>query len=241
MVATTALRRALGLSPNDFFTLWTLRQIFDAQGMNEAALPMIERIAGLYPINKFQSNEQRNAGPIIEAYRRKLGSAPATKWQNLGELDQIVSSMMDTGRVESAAEVLERANPPERAPWDVVDRIATLRFRLGDAAGARSVWQKATVVPSPALRDARVAATYLAEADFARAEQSYAQAISQDAGLFEAHYGLAVLKRDAGDAAASLRHAELAVKTAPDGASRAAAEIIARSVRRFAKPHEDLN
>ena len=62
--------------------------------------------------------------------------------------------------------LLERANPPERASWEVIDRIATLRLHLGEPGLARTLWQKATTVPQPAIRDARIGTTYLVEGDF---------------------------------------------------------------------------
>ena len=238
--ATAAFRHALELAPSDFLTLFLLRQSFESRAMYEAALPLAERIAQSISINQLQAKERAQAGPIAEQYRLKLGPAPSATWQNLGELDQLVSSMLASGRVQGAADLLERANPPERASWDALDRIATLRLHLGEAARARELWQSAKNVPRPALRDARVAAAYLAEADYDRARKSYEAAIALEPKLFEARYGLAVLEADAGDAVACYKEARAAVSSAPDAASKHAASGIANRVSRFVSNKEDV-
>ena len=48
----------------------------------------------------------------------------------------------------------------------VLDRMATLRLHLGEPEQARDLWRRASAVPNPAVRDARIAATFLAEEQF---------------------------------------------------------------------------
>ncbi|MGC8641156.1 MAG: tetratricopeptide repeat protein, partial [Isosphaeraceae bacterium] len=148
--ATYMLRRAADLAPQDFSTLFALQQSFRAREMDEAALPIINRLSDLYPINPYQREIIEKAKQVRSQFLEKLGPAPATSWKNLGELDQIVSDQLSRGRAGSAAEVLERAYPADRAPWDVVDRMATLRLHLGETAKARGLWQQAATAPRPA-------------------------------------------------------------------------------------------
>ena len=126
--------------------------------------------------------------------------------------------------------------PPIRSlkpPWDVVDRAATLRLHLGEPEKARDLWRRASRVPRPAVRDARIAAASLAEGDFDRARQAYEQALTVDSTLFEARYGLAVLEQDAGRASSAYEHAVAALEFAQDDVSRSAARATASAVSRF--------
>ena len=93
--ATYALRRASELAPRDFSTLLSLRMAYDFRLMNEAALPLVNRLASLYTTNLHQSGEQAKNEAARAEYLQKLGSPPATTWRNLSELDQIVT---DTAR-----------------------------------------------------------------------------------------------------------------------------------------------
>ena len=99
-------------------------------------------------IKQLESVEQADVGSMRAEYLRKLGSPPPINWRNLSDLDQIVTALLAAGRAESAALLLEQAHPAERAPWEVVDRIATLRLHLGEPARARELWRKAVTVPA---------------------------------------------------------------------------------------------
>ena len=131
--------------------------------------------------------------------------------------------MLADGRAESAADLLEQGYPPERAPWEILDRIATLRLHLGEPARARALWQKAASTPEPAVATPRIGTTYLVEEDFDAARRAYREALQAKPDLFEARYSLAVLEQDAGDATASYEHASKAIATAPNDLSREAA------------------
>ena len=82
----------------------------------------------------------------------------------------------------------------------------------------------------------RIGTTYLVEGDFDEATRHYEQAIKADPNLFEAHYCLAVLEQDRGNAQAAHDQAVLALAAAKDGISRSAARAIANAVARFARP-----
>ena len=166
---------------------------------------------------------------------RKLGSPPATTWRNLSELDQIVTAQLAAGRAESAAVLLERAYPPEKASWEIIDKMATLRLHLGEPARARELWRKATTIPEPGIQDARIGTTYLVEGDFDAARRHYQQALNANPNLFEAHYCLAVLEQDAGQARPAYEQADLALEAAQNDSARSAARAIAAGVARFAR------
>ena len=213
--ATYALRRASELAPRDFSTLRSLQMAYDFRLMNEAALPVLDRLASLHhdqPVTS-PASKPRTKRPGPE-YVRKLGSPPATTWRNLSDLDQIVTDQLAAGRAESAAVLLERAYPPEKASWEIIDKMATLRLHLGEPARARELWRKATTIPEPGIQDARIGTTYLIEGDFDAARRHYQQALDAKPDLFEAHYCLAVLEQDAGHARPAYEQASLALKAA---------------------------
>jgi tetratricopeptide (TPR) repeat protein len=234
--ATYALRRADELAPNDFSTLLSLQITYESRLMYEAALPILNRLASLLTTNVHQAGEQAKTKAARDKYLEKLGTPPTTTWRNLSELDQIVSDMLGAGRAEGAADLLEKTYPPEKASWEMIDKMATLRLHLGEPARARDLWQKATTVPRLGVRDARIATTYLVEGDFDAARRHYDKAIESDPNLFEPHYCLAVLEQDAGNAQAAHDQALLALAAAKDGISQSAARAIANAVARFARP-----
>jgi len=233
--ATYALRRALELGPDDALTLMTLKMAYDARLMHEAALPLLDRMEGGRPIKQLESVAGMDVGSMRAEYQRKLGSPPAINWRNLSELDQIVTAQLAAGRVETTALLLEQAHPTERTPWEVVDRIATLRLHLGEPRRARELWRKAVTVPEPAIRDARIGTTYLVEGDFEAARRHYRQALEARPDLFEANYCLAVLEQDAGAAQPAYDLARKAAGVAPDEPARSSARVIASSAAPFAR------
>jgi tetratricopeptide (TPR) repeat protein len=204
--------------------------------MNDVAAELWERIARLDPPRQRVDITRRvQQGAIAQAalLRAQLGPEPPTKWKNLAELDGAVDRLLQSGRARGAAELLARAYPPEARPWPVADRLATLRLHLGEPAVARAIWQGALDPPRPALRDARVALTYMAEYDLARARGGYRAAVEREPKLFEAWYGLAVLARDAGDAKAALDAARRAAAAAPTDFARRAAKDLAALVEPY--------
>ncbi len=226
--ATFALRRALELAPRDPLVANTLKVAFDFRLMHEAALPLLDRI------------KQNPAGSLRADYQNKMGSPPPTTWQNLSDLDQIVTALLASGRALGAVLLLEKTYPPDHAPWDAADRIATLRLHLGEPARARAVWQNALVVREPAVRESRIGTTFLAEGDFESARKHYRLALEAKPDLFEALYCLAVLEQDAGDAAAAFDLAKKATTSAPNEAARRAARSMTSNVARFARPVMEL-
>src|SRR5208282_3154655 len=233
--ATYAFRRAVDLSPRDFMALLGLEQVFEARRMDEAELPVLDRLVEVQPINPLQRTHLAQADASRVQIQQRLGPPPASTWKNLGELDQVVTERLARGRAGTAAEILERAYPPEKAPWDILDRVATLHLHLGEPEKARDLWRRASSVPRPAVRDARLAVAYFAEGQLDAARKAYEQALATDPSLFEARYGLAVLEQDAGRAAAAYENARAAIESAPSEVAGSAARAIASAVSRFAR------
>jgi tetratricopeptide (TPR) repeat protein len=198
-------------------------------------MKVLDRIAEISARLPMAPKAMEELEPRRAFHRRELGDPPATTWRNMAELDRVVTGLLATGRVATAADLLEQANPPERASWDVLDRMAMLRLHLGEPARARALWTRVLgQAPDPAVAAARIGATYLAEQDFEAARRAYRRALAAKPGLFEACYSLAVLEQDAGDATAAYELARQAVAGAPNDRSRQAAATIAAAVRRFA-------
>jgi tetratricopeptide (TPR) repeat protein len=233
--ATFELRRAHEVAPRDFLSLFLLCTLFEARGMDEAQVPLLERLARIVPINRDQARYVQGAESRRKQIEERLGKPAPTSFENLSELDQTLSTLLAHGRVRSAAEFLERAYPPERLPWEVSDRLGTLWLHLGEPVRARNAWEKA-LTPSPALvalRAARVAVTHLVEGDFEPARRRYREALATDPDLFEAYYGLAVLEQDAGRADAAMAAANAASAVAPDDVARSAVGAIRTLVRPY--------
>ena len=87
---------------------------------------------------------------------------------------------------ESAAVLLEKASPPERAPWDMRDRIATLRLHLGEPARAARWENGLSPSRNPGYAKSRIGTTYLAENDFESGRKHYREALEAKPDLFEA-------------------------------------------------------
>jgi tetratricopeptide (TPR) repeat protein len=234
--ATYALRHGLEREPDNMITRMWLSDAYARRGMHEAALPVLDRLATLaarHPAGA-ELAEQFKIEPKRAMHHRELGDPPATTWRNLAELEDVVNALLASGRAEAAADILVKANPPERSSWEVLDRMATLRLHLGEPARARALWQQGMgQAPDPAAAASRIGATYLAEADFDAARRAYRRALEAKPGLFEACYSLAVLEQDAGDATAAYQMARKAVAGAPDDHSREAAQMIVTAVEPY--------
>jgi hypothetical protein len=233
--ATFDLRRALERAPRDFLTLTLLQSLYQARGMDEAELPVITQLEQVQPLNRDQALFVASAPERRRQLEARLGPQPPAHWENLSDLDQVVTGLLAHGRARSAAELLESAYPPEHRPWEVADRLGTLWLHLGDPARARAVWERAAN-PSAALHRARLAVTHLVEGHFDLASRLYREGAPD---LFEAQYGLAVLEQDAGRAAAALAAALAAQETAPNDVARSAAGTIVKLVRPYASPKDE--
>ena len=224
--ASHDLSEALSLAPNDFESLIYLFDLDASRGMDEAANKIGDRLLA-QAVSRERSMILAQLASRIGRARASVSKPAKTKWSNAGELDRVIANLESEGRAETVADLLTSAFKPGERTWEQTDRIATLRLHLGRPDLARNVWLEAVQVPRPALREARVAMTHLVQGEFEAARTLYGEALKVEPELFEAQYGLAILERDAGNAAAALIAANQAKKYAGSKtASRAAAEII---------------
>jgi tetratricopeptide (TPR) repeat protein len=232
--AAYCLREALERAPSDFLSLMLLARLDERRGMDETALPLIERLLTIAPTNVMQTQVQRDLKTEVSALRARLGPAPvAPVPANRNEHDRLLASLLAAGRPASAASLLERDYPPQARSWEQADRLATLHLHMGQPARARATWEAATA-PRPALRLARIAVTHFVEGHFDTARHDYNEALAVEPGLFEALYGLAVLEQDAGHAPAALAAAREAQAHAAGDVAQSAAHTIAAWVAPYA-------
>ena len=196
--ATYALGRSDRLGSDDPNVLYTLAKLYEVRGMTEQYAPLFERLASGPAGNAEQVRARDEFRERLPAVRRAMEAEPDTAWRNLGELESAVDRLIAGGRPASAARLLESAYEPRGRSWDVTDRIATLWLRVGEPSKARVAWESAVEVPSPALRDARVALARFVESDFPAARAGYRAALAAEPDLFEAAYELAILEAEAG-------------------------------------------
>ena len=232
--ATFAFRKALEAAPNDFMTLMLLSEMYRSRGLNEAAIPLMERLALVAPINQKQAETQQEFKVMAATLRAGMGSMPPLRWENLSDLGQLVNQLLASGRAETAANCLEKATTSEVRTWEDADRIATWRLHLGQTGAARLIWEGASKPPSEAMRSARIAASYFVEGDFDKSGEVYRTAVAADPGLFEALYALAVLEQDAGRAGEALVAARRAEKAAMTDVARSAIRTIITTVTPYA-------
>ncbi len=149
--ATDDLRHAQAIAPRDFLTLVLLTSLFEARGMDEAEVPVLEQLGRVVPIKPEQAEIVAAAKSLREQLVRRLGDdAPASgiDWKNLSELDKKIIELLASGRVRSTAELLEQAYPNGRRPWEVSDRLGTLWLHLGKASRMPAVWGSSSRPPS---------------------------------------------------------------------------------------------
>lgn len=213
-------RRALAMKPDDGLTLASVYSLFVGQGMGEAALPLLERLADQPPRTVNQARAAAEFAESLEQLRAKLGRKPDVNVTNGSEVGRTIDRLMTSGWVVSAADLMEREYPAAERDWPTADRLATIRLRLGEPARAREAWKSIPNPPRPAVQQARVAATYYAEDDLERARSAYREAIAADPGLAEAHLGLAMVEMDAGLAGPAAESLSRAIERTPSGATR---------------------
>jgi tetratricopeptide (TPR) repeat protein len=232
-----ALRQALDRDEQNIQVLLMLSSHDASYGLNEAAVPILERMASLdLPNLEVAVRRQAREGArrqLVEL-RKELGPEPPTEWKNMAELDRNYRALLNSGRVGKAADLLESAYPIASRPWDVTDRLATLRLHLGRPDLAEAIWNAAIAPPRPGLRTARIAASELILGDYEAARLHFLEALKIEPKLFEAHYGLAVLERDAGDADAAVISARRALEFAPNDVAKRAAKGILEIAAPFA-------
>ncbi len=238
MRGTYALVESLGREPTGPTAQFLLAESYRSRGLDDAALPLYERLDDRTPVNTAQRWTQARARERIAEIRARIGPdlTPPTR-PNADALERAVVALLKRGRANSAADLLEVEIPASARSWAAADRLATLRLHLGDPAEARRAWIEAPAPADAAVRAARVALTHLVEGNFDAARKGYREALAADPALFEALYGLAVLEHDAGRAVEALAAAGKAVAPAPGAAAREAAHALAEAAKPYTSAH----
>ena len=235
MRATFALAEALRREPDSLRVQFLLAESYRSRGLDDAALPLYERLVSHAPTNTAQRFTRERARERIGEIRNHLAAEPTAPVRpNADELERAVALLLSRGRAATAADLLEREAPSGGRPWAGADRLATLLLQLGEPSRARRAWIEADAPPRPALRAARVALTFLVEGDVEAARRGYREAIAAEPAPFEAQYGLAALEFDAGRAAEAVAAAEGALAVAPGPAARSATRAILDAAEPFA-------
>ena len=128
-----------------------------------AASLFLSPLLRLSPING--SSGARGTGGKSRVTRGDLGPChddPPSAWANLNELNQIVNGLLAEGRTATAAHYLERASPVGAPTWEV-GRPDPPRcgFTWASHTRQRTIWGAVASPPRPAVREVRVAVTYL--------------------------------------------------------------------------------
>ncbi|CAN5863718.1 hypothetical protein BH23PLA1_BH23PLA1_19180 [soil metagenome] len=226
--------QAMQRDRSDLSSRIALAGAYLARGMDEEALPLLEKLVVQRPRSPAQAEQMGQTQAEVEMVRQRLGSAPEIDTTNGARLTSSIDALLRLGRAASAAGLIASQYPPGERDWATADRLATLYLHLGQPEQARKAWLSVEDPPRPALQDARVAATYYVEEAFDVARERYEQAISAEPDLFEAHYGLALVEYDAGRAPETLAAAERALRHARTDVARSAARRIVESSRPYA-------
>ena len=193
-------------APGESKVLLALASLYDVRGMYEESLPLWKRLARLDPPNSSRrTTREAQEHATFQAARAvaslaSLGEALDSRWRNLAELDAAVRRLLDTGRASAAARLLESAYPKESRPWEVTDRIATLRLHLGEPEKASTLWREGKA-PRESLLQSRLGMASLAADDLEGAREHFLRATRAEPGLFEAWYGLTLAESALGHAA----------------------------------------
>jgi tetratricopeptide (TPR) repeat protein len=235
--AAYLLHQALDRSSDDGNALATLASLDIQRGMFETALPLLDRFLNRPASGAQERSRQTQVGAQRVRIVSELGLPPESlSWENLSGLERLVSSLYAHGRAATAADVLESAYPVETRPWEIADRIATIRLHLGQPDRAYRIWTDAKAVPSEALRNTRQAAALFARTDYDAARSAYQAAIRLDPKRFEALFGLAILESDLGHASDALAALDAAERVVPHSAAGSALDRLRASVMAYAKP-----
>ncbi len=236
--ATADLRRALELSPKDANVHSGLFRLTFQRGMYAPALEVLDGLLGLSLAQSHEPSAQTRARSVRPETVARLGEPPASlKWANFSDLHGLLDNLYAHGRAAEAADLLESAYPADVRPWEIWDRIATIRLHLGEPERASRLWAEAKGPPTEALRQARIGAARLAAGDFDGARTAYRAAIGADPKLFEkCTTGWPCWQADAGRAREALEAAKAAVEVAPSGTAKAVAGQLIQDVMPFAGP-----
>jgi tetratricopeptide (TPR) repeat protein len=213
-------RQALERDGQNAVGLSTLSGLWSWKGMEEPALPLLERLAAIPARTPNQAAQMGKLMEDLAKARERLGKAPRVEVANGNEVRRSVRALLESGRAESAARVLAEQYPAGERDWATADQLATLLLHLGRPAEAREAWATAPEAPREGLKTARMAAAAYAGDDLDEAARLYKEAVAAAPDLMEAWYGRAMVELDAGREATSREAARKALELAADNQSK---------------------
>ena len=132
------------LPQRDFLTLLGLQQAFQARQMDEALLPILDRLAALHPINPTSGCIIAQADELRSQFREKLGPAPSTSPGKTWGARRDRHRPALPGRAATAAEILERAYPAGQGSLGRHRPDRDPPSPPGRAREGTGLWQQAT-------------------------------------------------------------------------------------------------
>lgn len=194
------LKQAQSLDPSDVRVLTELRRSLGARQMIDAMRTVGEELLATGKLNSDQSDE-------IVAINKRVGPPVELPMLSPDQARVAVGRLLQAGRVEDATRLAEIVGAGGWTSWDaqLIDRIAGAYLQMGNPAGAREMWDKATASHKEADRLIRLAATFWAERDLKQAVVLGQQAREKDPQSADAHWLLAWLYIEQGDAERALR------------------------------------
>jgi TPR repeat protein len=194
------LRQAQALNPSDVRVLTELRRSLGARQMVDAMQTVGEELLATGKLDSEQSDE-------ILAINKRVGPPVELPMLSPDQARVVVGRLLQAGRVEDATRLAEIVGAGGWTSWDaqLIDQIAGAHMQLGDPIRAREMWEKATASHKEAGRLIRLAATYWVERDLKQAVVLGQQAREKDPQSADAHWLLAWLYTEQGDAERALR------------------------------------
>lgn len=235
MRVTYNIQKTVRLDPADYGARFQLFLSLSQRGLDEAALPVMEELISLAPINIAQANYQKVIRDALPSVRDRLGSAIARDFRNRGELEERINDALKHGRARTAAELIDQGVSEESRDWPWTDRLTLLRMHLGEPEKARQALLACRDTAVRGLKASRLGYCDLIEDRFDAARAKFQEALRIDPSLFEAAYGLAVTEQDAGRAGSCRAAGRLAESLARNGTSKLAARAIADAAAPYAK------
>lgn len=232
--AITALTRANSLEPGNYYVQSTLATLFFDRRMDAPARDFLEKLLKSRPFSDRQRLSQELFRERLRASEQRLAREVPGTWSNATEFTQVLNSLLEAGRVEEAALLMEKHLPPTALSDEQTELLGMLWLNLGRPDRASRVWGEAARKQDDGRWLARQGLSAFVANDFETARGLYQSALSKQPGLFDAAYELAVLEQDAGNAEAAARWARRAGESAPTDFARAASASLAEWTGRYA-------
>jgi tetratricopeptide (TPR) repeat protein len=212
--STFCFRQALEHAPDDESVLQALFRSFGARRMADAQREVGARLFATAQVTKEQAEAIRR---LLDRVAPRINS-PVGLGQDVSDL---VMRLLQSGRPREATLLAEEAGPPDQSwGWPIADRLAGAWMHLGYPQKARVIWERATGVPTEAVRLERLASTYWAGCEFDKAAKLYQRSLAANPRRPEVDWALAWLHTQRGDAIAAHQACRRLIKQNPTNQQR---------------------